>query len=229
MENLKSIRIPFSGFYETSHDNITCDSIIESEQYNLHDELGASWEQVQEWAEQFISGVNWQAVHIAYCKEYVNRFEEWLKEESPLTKPKLVFDEMTSPREYNFETDKIYAKIAFEDLEEMFDCVKAKELPELIKEKCTSRSGFISFYSNDHNEWYAKPFAEWDEVELSMVFEASVIHVLDGKNINEEFEAYTFMENASCNGVIDNIVWGNMTDKFKAYDSTLRKSLEKVA
>ena len=43
-----------------------------------------------------------------------------------------------------------------------------------IKERFASYNGFISFYSNDINEWLVKPFPEWDLNELSSLFCAYV-------------------------------------------------------
>lgn len=64
---------------------------------------------------------------------------------------------MWHPREYNFATDELTATIEVDDdfVERVF--AKAKEhyaaVAQIVKERHTSRSGFISFHSNRLCEW----------------------------------------------------------------------------
>lgn len=68
------------------------------------------------------------------------------------------FSVIDSPRYYNFETDKLYVNVEFE--EDWRDKVKTfmdenKEwLTERIKEEWSSRDGFCSFMDNTYEGWY---------------------------------------------------------------------------
>lgn len=74
---------------------------------------------------------------------------------------KLVKSFIRSPREYNFSTDEIYAQIEIEDYDEfakrLQHFLKSDQyrgrLAEIIRKNHTSCSGFISFMSNDIDEW----------------------------------------------------------------------------
>ena len=75
---------------------------------------------------------------------------------------KLVKSFVRSPREYNFSTDEIYAQIEIEDYDEfakrLQHFLKSDQyhdrLAEIIQQNHTSCSGFISFMSNDIDEWH---------------------------------------------------------------------------
>jgi hypothetical protein len=75
------------------------------------------------------------------------------------------FAEMTSPREYNFTTDRVFCRVAFADVEKMLGATKPDTLARIIRERFTSRSGFISFYSAEFADWMAKPREKWDANE----------------------------------------------------------------
>lgn len=86
---------------------------------------------------------------------------------------KIEFDEIVSPREYNFETDKIYAFVTFSD--DWKEKVSAfinknyKLVSDLIKRFHSSRSGFISFMSDDITEWPYYLFEKKDDRYLSSI------------------------------------------------------------
>lgn len=75
---------------------------------------------------------------------------------------------LTSPKYYNFETDKAYFKVIVKDEHYMMflNMMFSKYYDELeaeIKGRHTSYDGFISFYSNDIDEW----IDEWDELDYN--------------------------------------------------------------
>lgn len=65
---------------------------------------------------------------------------------------KIKFQEIRSPREYNFETDSVNIEITFpvRKLRALFNECKCAEY---LEEKHKSRSGFISFYPYGKNWW----------------------------------------------------------------------------
>lgn len=85
----------------------------------------------------------------AFVEEFYNRCPDYVKS--------LKMSELTSPRFYNFETDKLYANITFDGgwkNEFLAFMAKNKEtLTERIEKDWTSYGGFMSFMSNDYDKW----------------------------------------------------------------------------
>lgn len=173
VQNL-SICIPFSGFYESLYSSAIDQ---EEEQFCEND---ADYRQAEEgippesrltaseFAEELLYCVDYRAVHLAVAKTYTNAFNNVASEAIgvPLG---LVFEEMTSPREYNFETDRIFCGIAPATAAALFAQSAADghaALEAQIKRRFTSCSGFISDYRNGLDIWLDKPLAEWDHNEL---------------------------------------------------------------
>lgn len=70
---------------------------------------------------------------------------------------KIDFDCVSSPREYNFVNDSIWVNYTLSEqtAKEIFRYLieHSKEFGKYIKERYTSRDGFMSWYSNDSMEW----------------------------------------------------------------------------
>lgn len=89
----------------------------------------------------------------------------------------LVFDEMVSPREYNFGTDRVFAHLPYRAVRQLWAVSRGEgheTLARIIREDCTSRSGFSSFYPNDLATWRQKPSREWDHNEVSILLKAAL-------------------------------------------------------
>jgi len=67
----------------------------------------------------------------------------------------ITFQDIHSPREYNFTNDSINVEIDL-DINKTKEYLKENEdeFAEFLKERFTSRSGFISFFSNQVIDWY---------------------------------------------------------------------------
>lgn len=89
------------------------------------------------------------------CKAYIDAF--FNNQLCPDFIEKMEYSDLTSPRYYNFETDKLYVNV--ELAEDWRDKVKTfmeenKEwLTKRIKEDWTSRDGFCSFMDNTYDYW----------------------------------------------------------------------------
>ena len=126
----------FTGFYGSHWDEPCFDG--EEEHYNLPSD------------KDFWEFVDWSAYHnhIAkgLCAEVHCLLSEYVKG--------IEFERISSPKYYNFENDAIHCEIDIEEfkiqtyLEDNRDA-----FADYLKERYTSRDGFISFYSNDVNEW----------------------------------------------------------------------------
>lgn len=96
----------------------------------------------------------------------------------------LRFKDMTSPREYNFETDQIYCDISLATMRKLW-AVSARDnhatFKRVIAELFTSRDGFFSHYSARWQDW-RKPLATYDHNELGALLVAALQCVWDNPN-----------------------------------------------
>ena len=170
MNKLEST-IPFDGFYNSyiSSDiehqigqQIEWDTDI----YDLNED------------EQQILWDNYLSVNRSYfynqiAEDYTNFYIEILNRRLKGFTLKAKFNLLTSPREYNFETDRIFIEI---EENHAIDFIKyiiknyKKELEEKIKERFTSRDGFWSHYKNGLDLW-TKDYSKWDHNQIGTCFE----------------------------------------------------------
>jgi hypothetical protein len=169
-----SILIPFCGFYESWL----------SEGLDNAEEMAAEYlaeETDRVVATATIQGfiydnTNYGKAHNLLARAYVKHYQELLADEYDL-RVTLEFDEMVSPREYNFETDRIFCKISDEDVTYLWERANKKDLEKVCEQHLKSRSGFHSFYDHRYPTW--GPVATWDANQLSMLLYA--LHVGDDR------------------------------------------------
>jgi hypothetical protein len=181
--------IPFLGFYDTVHDDaIDCaiESLFEDDNGDCNSDL----------INHFYSSncIDYEQVRTAYAKDYAQAF-------AYATKLQLSFDELNSPNEYNFQTDRIFVDVTPESVTKLFATVDKDVLRQYIKEEYTSRSGFISFYSPDLNEWPAD-VTEWDHNQLGTLISVAV-----------DFDEEKYMEELNGSGDVDNWVYSALNEK----------------
>jgi hypothetical protein len=154
-ENIKASEpikttINFGGFYNSIHDgNIewACESFYSDDNGNCN------WDII-------LDNVDFKKLHRVYIDLYCDLFSEWLKENYNLA-IKFKNISLSSPREYNFETDKILCDIDSVENESLIKALQSNtKFLDWLKDKTQSRSGFISFYSyddamNDKNDIYS--------------------------------------------------------------------------
>ena len=194
MNKLEST-IPFDGFYE-SFISADIDYQIgqqiewDSDIYDLNE------------SEEEILYNNYLTVNTSYfynqiAEDYTNFYIEILNRRLKGFTLKAKFNFLTSPREYNFETDRIFIDI---EKNHAIDFIKyiiknyKKELEKKIKDRFTSRSGFNSFYKNSLDLW-TKDFKEWDCNMIGTCFE---LFDLEEEDINYSLREYlseTIMDN----------------------------------
>jgi len=170
MNKLEST-IPFCGFYESfiSDDidyqigqQIEWDTDI----YDLNED------------EQQILWDNYLSVNRSYfynqiAEHYSDLYIDALNERLEGFTLKATYKFFTSPKEYNFETDRIFIEIeenhCIEFIEHIVKNYK-KELEKKIQDRFTSRSGFNSFYKNSLNLW-TQDYSKWDHNQIGTCFE----------------------------------------------------------
>jgi len=169
-----SICIPFSGFYESLYSSAIDqeeEQFCENEAEYRQAEEGIPPElhlTASEFAEELMYCVDYRAVHLAVAQTYVDAFNNVASEAIGIPLG-LMFEEMTSPREYNFETDRIFCEITPATVRALFAQSAADghaALEAQIRRRFTSYDGFISGYPNALETWLEKPLDEWDHNEL---------------------------------------------------------------
>ena len=96
------------------------------------------------------------------------------------------FSEIVSPRYYNYETDKLYVNVEFEDdwrdkVRTFMDANK-DYLTKRIREDWTSCDGFNSFMDNNYDDWY-KEFQKDDVDERYICTMIGYMMLLANENI----------------------------------------------
>ena len=188
MNKLEST-IPFDGFYE-SFINDDIDHLIgqqiewDSDTFDLNeDEQQILWD-------NYLS-VNTKYFYNQIAEDYTNFYIHALNERLKGFTLDAKFNLLTSPREYNFETDRIFIDI---EKNHAIDFIKyiiknfKKTLENKIKERFTSCSGFWSHYENGLDLW-TQDYSEWDHNQIGTCFEL-FDYLLEEEDINYSLREY---------------------------------------
>lgn len=196
-----SCLVPFAGFFDTWHGQEFYYSLE-----RMFDIEGNGADYAGPLVNRFLDTVNWRAAQTAYASDYVSNFANALNFKS------VEFEEMVSPREYNFTTDRLFAKFDADELRVMLSRADVREMLDTVAaDMFTSRSGFISFYSPDVETW-PDDLIDWDANQRGALLKAAANVVLaDGEEFNQGKE-FDLMESDRSNGAIDEYMWRNTTD-----------------
>jgi len=194
------VNIPFAGFYESFYsaeidhaeeqqiENMATESDHETDEMSQPEELRLT---EHELSEIFIRHTDYSAAYAKVARWYAAAFDQEASEAIGI-KLGLRFESMTSPREYNFETDRLFCYVPLSAMRGLLKASAAEghaTLRHVIKEQYTSRSGFHSFYRTDLAEWLQKPLRDWDYNELGTLLRASLARGMAAGGIDEdEFE-----------------------------------------
>jgi hypothetical protein len=198
----RSIQLPFCGFYESDASHMIDQEIEQA----FSDENGDCLNVPEETYFKKEYCIDNKAIEIELVKAYVDAYEAQYESETGILL-NATFEEMTSPREYNFSTDRVFITVPLATVKKLYAQSrkdKHVELAKVIKDQCTIYSGFISFYSNDLTDWLAKGFLAWDHNELKILLQA----VLNIHNSEADFNMCDLLESWTCNGGLSNAVWG---------------------
>lgn len=198
-----SCRIPFGGFYESLYSSEIDREQEQTVDYYFEDrarfeselpELAAIAEHLDEddvkseLNDIFLRVTEYSDAYAEVAKAYVSTFETWL-DDTLEGDAFVAFEEMTSPRYYNFETDRLFAGVSENAIREIAQRLADEApdlLPETFRDMFTSRDGFASHYDNAVPE---KDLAEWDHNELYALLCAWVSHN-DVENLDYELYDY---------------------------------------
>ena len=181
--------VPFSGFYDSLHSS-EVDQAIEQ---MFSDDSGEPNEGLSEVLQR---QCDYRQVFTRYAKSYVEAFAAEFKLTS------LAFDELNSPSEYNFTTDRVFANISLDDARRIYSETSAAALAQLAHDKFTSRDGFASFYDADVSTWGA--LETWDHNQVGVLLQAYAKEQASGADGFDQWAEYNLMEGAYNNGYLDN-------------------------
>lgn len=168
-----TMQIPFMGFYESIHDS-NMDYALESwaEYEATESDNAAEYEALEinagDLQELRFNATDFSAARYDLLPYIVRGIRERLEDETGEDIP-LKLESMTSPKYYNFETDRLFVTIPASFARKMRKEVSDLSLRMTIKERHTSRSGFYSFYRSNFESWL-KPVKTWDHNDLMTLF-----------------------------------------------------------
>jgi len=159
------VELPFRGFYNTLHEgclDIATEALTED--MNEEDQYA------------FNDRIKWQEVFKEYALEYASNISDMLNIQ-------IDFTEITSPKEYNFYTDRIFGMASKVDMLKIKNEVEEDpEWSNYIKNNFTSYDGFWSNYSDNCKD------QEWSRNDIDPVQWSSVIEFYLKSKIGSEFE-----------------------------------------
>ena len=193
----QQLYIPFSGFYCSMHDYA-----IDREMDNVFSDYATGCH------------VNEGLQSAAHCKtDYTPIFEKYAEKYASLFCHALDIDGITfnslhMPREYNFQTDRILCNITQAAIRRLVIQTAPDALRKVCKERHTSRSGLISFYSPDYATWGA--VATWDSIQLESLFLAW----LETNEHETDKIEWSVLESIYCNGCLSEWLRAAIPERF---------------
>lgn len=142
--NKIEIQVPFSGFYHSIHD-MYIDNHIEYEIDYLESELGYTDEQLDIIKDKFYM-MDYAPIRKAICEHYIQAYNAVFYDEYNIHLD-LEYSCLTSPKFYNFETDRLYALIDESIYNEVSALINSEDFKAMLKDKFKAQSGFMPFQS----------------------------------------------------------------------------------
>jgi hypothetical protein len=170
MNKLEST-IPFDGFYNSYISSDIEHQIGQQIEWDT-DIFDLNEDEQQILWDNYLS-VNRSSFYNEIAEHYTDLYIDALNERLEGFTLKAKFNLLTSPKEYNFETDRVFIDI---EKDHAIDFIKyiiknyKKELEKKIEDRFTSRSGFWSHYKNGLDLW-TKDYSEWDHNQIGTCFE----------------------------------------------------------
>lgn len=161
------VRLCFAGFYNSLlSDRLDCQIEQDADYYEIS-------------ADDLYSAVDWHAARAYIARKYVDYFGDWLFTALHEIEPRakgihiaFTFRELTSPREYNFETDCIETECKTADLRRLFDHLMLwheDDFRAYWRERFTPADGWAPFYPADLDA--CGPCENWPACLWQVVFD----------------------------------------------------------
>lgn len=196
--------VPFSGFYESIHS----DEVDRALENILTDrETGAvpAPDFIQEAAWM---GIDYPSIYEKYAECYAESLLQWLGLYGE-------FESMSSPREYNFGTDRMFVHLTRADVVRIWKNTPRDIFEESCKERFTSYDGFRSFYSPDWRTW--GKLTEWDHNQLGTLLGAFAFAQYREETASKSWDIWAehaLVEDLACNGNIEDWIFEFSESRF---------------
>ena len=196
MENKAISTIPFQGFYNSLYSYA-----IEGEIESSLDWYSEDYELTEAQRDVLANGYlekNTSEFYYNVAKDYAESFIYEIERETGLSLD-AKFESMESPKEYNFQTDRVFIELPGASAVAFVNYILANhkdEFRNLIAQRFTSRIGFWSNYDNTLEAW-GDP-SKWDYNQLGTCFE--IFEYLEG----EIYDSYSIYESIH-NGLMDTL------------------------
>lgn len=184
------VTLPFSGFYQSLHDTVLDDTIE-----RMFTDRDTGCERNEGLESALVVACDFAPVREKYAAAYAVAFGQEFKIDT------LKFESLTSPRFYNFETDRVFATVTKKELARIYRATNRDDLTALVKSMFTSRDGFHSFYSGDLAEW--GPVNTWDHNQYSALLRCYAVQECNSGEFSQ-YDEYNLVEDLSGNGHLDN-------------------------
>lgn len=195
-------RIPFDGFYDSRFSDIVDNweerqiEYIEGNESDEFQPLPSEFGKI-DYSHLMIDSMSYSDAYRAIAADYCVAFWEIVCEEFGIPKffSGIEFSGMESPKYYNFETDRIFAKVSIYAMRQLRKAASSdpEKWKKILADRHKSRSGFISFYSHNPDEWN-KSISEMDHNELETV----ILGAMENTEFNSDYEwdiYYSIAEN----------------------------------
>lgn len=178
--------IPFSGFYNSLHDSSLDDALDQ-----MFSDHATGCTVNHKLRDRAFDACQWGLVHGNYAAEYAKALAAEFK-------IALTFESLKSPREYNFDTDRIFCEIELDEVKRIRAETSEKVFRDKVRERFTPCDGFIPFYSANLDNW--DEIETWDHNEVGTLIAAYIDEQAIGFDMWTE---YDLMESARTNGRLD--------------------------
>lgn len=231
----REVNIPFAGFYESKWSGLLDHAVEREAEYRTEREAshhyeGDGYEPDPElrldsfYGETLWEHIDYKAAYADIARDYASAFNRQLSDALGFELG-LEFVTMTSPRFYNFETDRLFCSISDETARKLFANSKEQDghatFRRLIEERHTSRSGFISFYSTDADHWFADDAPDfYDHNELGTLLRACL--ALTGEEDDLEWRIFEGLSEADYEYVDQHCNWKTFEDACELRREELR-------
>ncbi len=141
-QNTIEIEVPFSGFYGSIHDmhiDNWVDFMLEGDEAEY---LGMTNDELSD----KLYSMDYSKIREAMCKHYIQAYNAIFYDNFNIELD-LKFSEMTSPKFYNFETDRLYCTIDKNVFDQVVSLLAESSVQETLSNKYKSSSGYIVFES----------------------------------------------------------------------------------
>ena len=172
----------FNGFYNTLFEDILDNAVDDAIEY--HNEQKNTDLVYDDF------NFNFDLIMSEICKDAVSKIEEKLNEIG--INCTIIYENLVSPKYYNFSNDSINIKINFKKFNQVIEILEQNfdSFTQYIKDNYTSRDGFISSHSSYASDWIEdlKNDAENEAHKVGAVLDFILQEVEEYKDENLYFD-----------------------------------------